>query len=799
MRHFRYFALCLLASFGFSADTPLARTIAALKKYIEELPQEKIYIHSDRTFYSTGERIWFKAYLVAGPQHVPSPLSSTLYVELLDQESKLVQQIKLLANNGSAGGDFKLPDTLHSGNYLIRAYTQWMRNFNEDYFFHRPITIWNPGQPTPLTSVENSLDVRFFPEGGEWVSGFRSKLAFKAVGQDGLGKKIKGKIVDEAGQPITTFESNFLGMGWCAFVPQKDKIYRAIVDSPPIELALPRVQESGIAMSVTNSPDQKDVVIRIQASTPQTINLIAQTRGLLCFGSQVVLRNPISFVKVPKVNFPTGVAQITILDDLAIPRAERLVYVDNGESLSLTIKANKEVFAPREMITLTIEAKDREGNPVASDLSIAVCDDQQVPVGVNGDDLTSYLYLSSDLKGTIESPGYYFNPENPDRLEALDVLLLTQGWRRFLYPSLLSNDWPKPSYPVEQGLTLKGRLVDKSSSKPVAGGKVQYLNPFPIPDIRTSYTDATGYFEIPHLVYFDSAHAMLQGETKKGGKWVKVIVDSIPEVPPSHYQISPLRMPATEFEKGFINLSKERRQIDQVYRFDEQTIVLDAVEIQGKREENVTPLKKVYGPSSASIQVANNLSYENMTHPLQLLQGRVAGVQVSGNGLDWIVTIRGPGSIASGTAPMILVNNVQYDIMSLSSLNVRDIESIEVYKGPDTAIFGLRGANGVIAFYTKTGASNYVSKEGPYHFNRAGFHTSRQFYAPRYETQRPEHVKPDLRPTLFWASNIRTDSTGMISVSFYNHDLSTTVTGVVEGISTLGLPGRAVLKYAISK
>lgn len=499
MRRFRYFSFLLISLLALSADNPLERTIAALKKYVEELPQEKIYIQFDRPYYASGDHIWFKAYLVTGPHHGPSMLSQTIYVELLDPERNLIRQIRLFNQNGSVAGDFGIPEKLRSGNYIIRAYTQWMRNFSDDYFFYHQLTILNPEQPPQTTTAGNAIDVQFFPEGGEWISGFRSKLAFKATGADGLGKKIAGKIVDDAGNRVAHFESNFLGMGWCAFIPLKDKIYRALVDEPKLEVILPKVLESGITLAITHSPDQTDVVARIQASTPGTIYLIAQTRGLLCFASKIVLRNPISFVKIPVNNFPTGVAQLTVLDESSRPQAERLIFIDQNESLSIDIKANKKKYLPREKVMLSIEVKDEEGKPIASDLSLSACDAGQIPYDKNSDGIYSYLYLASELNGNIESPGYYFNPANLDRLEALDILLLTQGWRRFQYTSLL-KEWPKPVYDFEQGLTLKGKLVDLNNGKPVAGGKVSFLSTYPSA-IRFAHTNANGYFEIPQLFF----------------------------------------------------------------------------------------------------------------------------------------------------------------------------------------------------------------------------------------------------------------------------------------------------------
>lgn len=794
---------CTLALVAFSSEDPLEKLVAGFRKYLEELPQEKVYLHFDRPYYTSGETIWFKAYLTAGALHEPSPFSRTIYVELINEQQQLVEQIKLLSIKGSAAGDLVLPDSLPSGNYVMRAYTNWMRNGDEDYFFHSVIKIWNSNQPATAAAQKEDVDVQFFPEGGDLVNGITSKVAFKAIGSDGLGRKIQGNVVDESGSRVAEIRSNFLGMGVFSINPSRGKKYKAIIENLPGEFSLPVAKEEGVVLSVGNALTLKDLSVRIQLSNYQkqkTIYLLAQTRGVVCYAASVNLSSNVVLAKMPKDKFPEGVSQITVLDITGNPLAERLVFIEEQKkSVSVEVSFDKASYQPREKIELTVTTKDAKGNPIAADLSMSVCDDQQVLLDENRENIYSYLYLSSELKGHIESPGYYFNIQNKDRLEALDYLLMTQGWRRFITTDLSKSDWKKPEYSIEQGLTIKGRMLDKFNNKPIADGKVTYLVVDPAPSTTEVRTNASGYFEMNHVIYFDSAQAVIQGQTRKGNKWVKLVIDSLPDFPATHYAITPLSGVQTDFEKNFIAASIERKKIDEAYNFDEKTILLDAVEIKDKKEELPSTVTKIYGNGSVSRRVADDPSLENMLHPLQLLQGRVAGVQVTGGGQNWSVMIRGVGSINAGTAPMILVDNIPVSMDYLSVLRVRDIDSYEVWKGPETAIFGAQGANGVIGFYTKRGTSYAPPREGVFRFGQVGYQTERDFYSPKYDVQKPEHVKPDRRITLYWAPLVQTDSTGRTSIIFYNHDLETTVTGLVEGLSTTGKPATSTFKYAIRK
>jgi len=794
--HILVFIIPFLLSFS-SSENPLDRLIAGFTKYLDELPQEKVYVHFDRPYYTSGETIWFKAYLTAGAFHMPSWLSRTIYIELINAKGQLVTQQKLFSISGSATGDIVLSDSLESGNYLVRAYTHWMENGEEEYFFHRAIKVWNrEDHDNGITSHDKLQDIRFFPEGGDMVSGVLSKVAFKGIGPDGLGREVKGKIVDESSVVVCAFESNFLGMGAFSIIPEKGKTYRAVVDDYQMEVPLPPIKESGLVMSVRNSPGSDDVFVRLQATdytNLKTVYILAQTRGVVCYAARMDLHENVIVAKIPKSKFPAGVAQITITDDDGIPLSERLVFVNELEQFSLEITSDKTAYAPRELVTLHIKATDGNGTPVIADLSLSVCDDQQVLPDENAETICTYLLLSSELKGHIESPAYYFNPRNKDRAEDLDYLMLTQGWRRFTFKKALQPKWEEPEYKIEKGLTIKGKMVDKNNNKPITDGKVTYLAIDPVVYTSVVRTNSFGDFELSDIIYFDSAQAVLQGETKKGSKLIKLIIDSAPDFPTLSVPLFRRNKTLTPFERAFIAKSTERKNIDKAYDFDEKVVVLKEVEVYGKKEDPSSNNNSIYGKGSASLQVAGNPGMENQSHPLQLLQGRIPGVQVAGGGQNWSVSIRGGG------APLILVDDIPVPIENLSSLSVHDIESIDVWKGGDAAVFGIRGYNGAIAFHTKRGVGFNPPKEGVFTLAEIGFQIERQFYSPKYNSQKPEYIKPDKRATLFWAPLVQTDSAGRASVSFYNHDLETIVTAVAQGISITGKPAAATFKYVIRK
>lgn len=227
---------------------------------------EKTYLQFDKPYYAIGDTIYFKAYVTIGAENKLSALSGILYAELVGPENKIARSLKLQITAGTATGDFVLADSLKSGNYRVRAYTNWMRNEGDDALFEKVIPVGDAGSKRIPESGEspkiknrviakqiNKTDIQFLPEGGSLVTGNYSKIAFKAIGPDGLGKDVKGTITDDTGNEITKFETNYAGMGSFTFVPREGKTYKAAVtfaDGTAKTMELPKSQAAGYSLSV---------------------------------------------------------------------------------------------------------------------------------------------------------------------------------------------------------------------------------------------------------------------------------------------------------------------------------------------------------------------------------------------------------------------------------------------------------------------------------------------------------------------------------------------------------------------
>ncbi len=677
--HYTVLVLFIFLASYIPVNDPLDRIISSFEKYLSERPQEKAYVHTDRDFYALGETIWFKTYLTAGPFHQTSTLSNTIYIELIDNDRQIIKHHRIFSPDGFASGYLTFPDSIPPGSYLLRAYTNWMRNSEEEYFFHKQITIVSGIED----EVENEfpkdvIDLQFFPEGGNLIEGLMNKVAFKAIGRDGWSRNVTGEIL-ENGNLIREFKSNYLGMGVFAFIPEKGKKYQARVKETGQTIQLPNSLASGILLSVTNSPKSTDLLIKIQSSKNSELKqvlLLAQTRGLVGATSRIDLSNKISFSKIPKKEFPSGITQITVMDEEGSPLAERLVFIDHQDQIQISVKPDKMSYAPRGSVHLDIEAKDQNGNPVIANFSLNVVDGGQIYLDENGETIQSYLLMSSELKGHLESPGYYFNPENQDREEALDLLMMTQGWRKFTISEALEGNIAKPEYPIEKGITVKGNLLDKNQN-PLAAGSVSYLSLFPFPDSKTTQTTENGSFELTDLVFFDTTKLVLQGNAENG-KAGFILLDTSYLFPKISNWHSLFNSNKTALPKSFLSESELRKNSNKAFDLDNSDYLLDGVEVKGKKIEPEYTGPKIYGEGSVKVQVAGNPGLENQQHPLELVRGRVSGVQVSGNGSDWKVLIQGYGSIKNGTDPLIMIDDIPIDIKSLITIPVQDIESYTV-------------------------------------------------------------------------------------------------------------------------
>jgi len=800
--------------------------LEALETQTYDYVQEKVYLHLDKPYYSKGDDLWFKAYTVAGPNHTPTPLSENLYVELINEaQGEVIKRITVYLNKGLGIGDFVMADSLAAGDYTVRAYTNWMRNFDEGFYFQKSIKLIDPiapNVPAKLLSTESDpgVQVRFFPEGGELIAGVTSKIAFEIPGaEDGL----TGQIIDDNDNVISKLTISHEGLGSFSLKPIAGKNYFAQIDGNPTKHALPSYRNDGFVLAVDNLSHPENIIVNVKTSDlPGVENeayLIAHTRGLVGFASKIEWKGREARVSIPRQDLASGLVHVTVFNNDWQPEAERLIFKrQKEESINISLTSDKEQYVFRDSTTIKLKLENENGEPLIGSFSMSVFDTTQISPSAFNDNIVSSIFLSSDIKGKIDSPNQYFDLNNPTADQDLDMLLMSRGWRRFVWKDILNEKFPETTFEVEQGFDITGKLQRRGSQKAVTKGSVRQIGTFNgLPSLEEATSKGNGSFEMKNLLYYEDI-SFIQAVDKKGKNNVELLLDSIISSPfnnsvafgPAAYK-KPMIV-----DEDFIERSKERKIIDSVFSFENVTD-LGTVVVQGTKNDVVSANISrglVFNRGEYGLDVTDLMAKgQKFRNALYLLQGRIPGITIipGQSGEPTVLMTRKVESFVNPDPPILyLLDDAQTSLAAITAIPAELIARVEVLKGMRASgIYGASGNGGAIAFYTKTPAefdayyaelaknNVYVSKNSKR--LEGGYYSSREFYGPDYSEEKFEHTKPDHRDLIHWAPMVFTDANGEASVTFYNADLSTTVQVNLEGIWEGGIPLAKSINYEVKR
>lgn len=781
----------------------------------EYFSKEKIYLHFDKPYYASGDDIWFKVYLVNADTHQQNAMSKIVYVDLIDYKNEIIESKVIKIINGSGLGDFKLALNLASGVYTIRAYTNFMRNYDSGYFFRKKINV------SSLNKVDNSEkkiskinrvkkissnalnstrpDIQFFPEGGYLVNSLINRMGFKALDINGKGIDIKGSIIDEDGRIITMFKSSKFGLGKIAFKPQRDVKYKAIIDynGQKLNYDLPQVLAEGIVMQIE---EQQDLyLIKLQSSNNKDLNnliLHGQQHGeVICNASINVSQNKAS-IRVLKTLLKQGILQFTLLDNNISPICERLVFYEKDKNYpKVNISFSKRDYIKRELVEMEISLDTMQIESEA-DISVSITD-ASVVHGNNYDlDIKSHLLLNSELRGEIENPGYYFMSDDSNRKKELDNLMMTQGWRRYIYNDVLKGSTYQ--FKMETGISFKGSLINenqKISNKEIT---LLFKNKETL-FLQKMKTNNQGNFMFGEFDIVDSTSIIIQATRLKENNRLKN--EKIKKVPYNGTinlekfnapELSQLSNSIVEINTEYIERNEKILKEESKFKLSDETINLDEVVLkpvkvisqeeirkENKRKHNALYLEPSYVVDFYDLVPTGDF--------LSMLKSMVPG------GLT-----RGRTSLTKAPQPLFLIdgNPTELDttgFQDVLDIDIYNIDFVDILKGPSAAIYGSRGSNGVVAIYTKGGTEgqeepNIGDRKGIVSFIHPGYSRAREFYEPKYVTYKPEHQKTDYRSTLCWKPDIKMNSNGKANIEFYAADISTTYRVELEGITSDGIP-----------
>ncbi|MFV0418001.1 MAG: TonB-dependent receptor plug domain-containing protein [Dysgonomonas sp.] len=622
----------------------------------------------------------------------------------------------------------------------------------------------------------DNFEVSFLPEGGQIPLGKRCRVAFKSLNSEGVGETISGIVVNEKGDTISDFESRHRGMGYFLFQSSNmtDKYYAICRNEMGMEkrYELPVANSNSVALQIQQQKER--TYISVNKSTDMVedkpLYLIILCRGVVLSATQ--WDNSKEFIMLPKDILPSGVIQILLVDTDMNPVSERLIFNVNDKNFAnVSFSTDKGNYDRREKVNASFNLSGTEGKPSLANFSISITDDNDVKPDTCVNILSSLL-LTSELKGYIESPAYYFTEIRTETVAYLDLLMMTQGWSRYNISKVLKGEYEMPKSFLELGPEISG--VVKGGilmNRPSANYPVTLLSPEG-GIFESTITDDNGRFRFNGFELPDSILYVVQGQTKKGGSRVELILD---------YET----FPKGKYSLPFLSLNDYSQFGNYLGKADQQFVLANGMRMIYLKDVEVTAKSIVkQGKSAYSSPFNPRFTLEEIEKmhatTVQQILSRFAGVMIIGNKI----------SIRGGGTPLVLIDGVEADIDFLDGMPVEDIDEVEIIKDGTAAIFGSRGGNGVIMIATKRGEINTRSKPI---FNiktvtPLGYQTAKEFYSPQYETrQQRDSSTPDLRTTIYWNPSVKTSETGASDISFYTSDASTTYSVVVEGVTSDGL------------
>ncbi|HET6560208.1 MAG TPA: hypothetical protein VFG54_22965 [Prolixibacteraceae bacterium] len=782
---------------GPETDARLSQLLAKANLYNQQYPKEKVYLHIDRPSYWASDDIWFKAYLKNSPI-----ANCNLYVELLNASGTVIQKKICWAQNGLAYGDFHLEDTTATGIYQVRAYTNWMRNFDEDGFFRKNIIIWNLKDKLIKSEANNlkekNIDMQFFPEGGTFVTGLESRMAFKVTDEKGKALEVEGIVTDELGNEVAVLKSHHKGMGSFMIRPKEGRRYKAevtVAGSLEMVVELPAATTQGVAMAITYLADDQLQIKVAEHSLPATTTdseymIVGRAAGEIFYRKAIILENGIAVIELDKSSLPEGIVQFTLFDEELLPRCERLVFARKPEIIAIDILPDRTEYSRRGLVQLEVEAFDREDNPALSNLSMSVYHPEaQMETEASPNNILTQFLLNSELKGIIEEPAWYFKDDSLSTKQALDNLMLTHGWRHFEWKEIREDQLPSIEYPAEESVQLRGSIKSFYTNKPISNGTVTMMTVKSLLSVKDQKTDSLGRFIFPDLYFNDTIEVTLQAENTKGRTNTIIELDERSSISPTAkllpftYEYKQENKTTTSNYLSRINPEVVNRK----WRLSD-TILLNDVNIQGYKQNKGDGHVRMYGEADFVYDMAKQDDvYYNI---YDAIDGKIPGVmfEVSTNMF-----------YARGGPVLIYLDGIRVDDPNLlSTFSSHLFDKVEYIK---MGIFaGVNYHGGILYFYMKRGAKfenlNKISM-GMKGARIIGYSVIRQFYSPNYESNAEPAERKDFRNTLYWNPIVRTDSTGVANVSFYNSDQVGSVQVVVEGVTADGKLCHGVGKFNV--
>ena len=856
------------------SDVPgeLLRFAGNIHQFNSIFPQEKVYLQFDNTSYYTGEAIWFKAYVVNATT-LQRAQSKVLYVDLISPTGVLLKQQKLKIVGGQADGVITLVDASTAqardkrgalgypgGYYEIRAYTNYMLNFNPETIFSRVFAVYElpekdgnyyaetpviklrktePSDPRPKTEKLPKINCAFYPEGGHLVADRPNRIAFKVTDNTGLGIDAQGRV---DGTDIT-FSTIHDGMGSFTVTPGDRRISITLtVKGKTHTFTLPQVEQEGVSLQACTSPTDS---LTLQISSTPTLTGKPLGMALTCRGEIVdfcTIETGHGNTRITRSmdGIPEGVCRINIFDTDGTLYASRAIYHHSQtmQTPHLEVTPDKDNYSPFEKINLKFQLRDGRGNPFRDRFCLSVRDTRGQD-NLLADDLRTSMLLSSDLRGYIENPSWYFDTDDAERDAALDLLMLVQGWERYDWQTITGQKEFTERHRVEKSLTLNGWVMNSSGSKPVEG--IEVLGALMPADktLTETYncrTDSNGYFGFDiGAEFYDKARLSIDAHiTKKRllGAGARIVFDRSMFPAIRAYQPQELIFSSRQDNRQSGGGVAQKTEDNLPTVINENTgLLLPDVDIDDERMYVDYFTFTAYDVSKEVEMELDKGEYSTDVFGYLKEKGyNVLRIGVFKQEINREIM----ASWINGFEPFFYVHDgkqykytsffedsatLEMDYLDPFTIDSRDIKSVIVYdhpvyvtdfqqlcplflessyyqiftdslirRGYEKAIFKRR----VLVDILLKDGRDLSTRSELFNLNKRvttvdGYSRPYQFYAPEYPDG-PIFGDVDYRRTLYWNPNVITDSIGQASVEFYNNSITEHFNISAAGITSSGIP-----------
>lgn len=757
-------------------------------------PQEKLFVGTDKWFYSAGETIWFKVYSLDAISLRPIHQGKNLFIDLVNEKDSAVSRVLLNMQENRTSGDILLPPYLKEGYYWIRAYTRDILLHDSNRIFVKPVYIINTGNPDPKslsetynksgTETEDTSAPRllFFPEGGSIIAGTTATIAFRALNAKGEPVEVSGWVTDTRDSTAATFKTSLPGLGKFSFDAWNPRKYFAHIkwkNNRVITYPLPHIDQFASQISLT---EQNAQTFKFRISLGDSLYnkdkktyLLGISRDSLCFAAN---GTNMYDVVVPKSNFPKGRATLFLFNDEKQIVSQRSIYIDTGFT-HIVVETDKTVYGPREKVKLNLSSSTLENQPLGALFSLSVTDDRFSTPLVEQNIFTGFNPDNVELPeaGSSASPGW----DKKYSLQEIDLIMLMQknlysGWK---YNMSIEQTAAPTVDPDSSLLSIRGKIESKGN-KPVKGCLV-YLQSKSKSIFQNDTTDENGHFLFYVGDFNEGEQFSLKVTNLKGnGIEGKVVLDNI-----AFPQFNTPGQLKKRFDKSELNIIRhfKTRQPDSTL-FANANSSLKPVTVKGTKTNGAAFDQSKRVSTTSYIITSDQLSNGDpnaLINAIKNVPGLFTGMTSA--------SMNRAGDVSMSANYLVILDGVPSGD-AITSVNPLQVDFVEVLRGPETAIYGVEGSAGVILINTisKIKEVTTVDDKGTAVIYPMGYLKKTDFPSPDYDKKEKNKGAsfPDLRTTIYWKGDLQTDNNGKAGVVFFTADAPATYTASLLGITATG-------------